>query len=150
MSRFHLRASVFGRLLKFFRALLGRQARVALEMTDDDARTPAEELELLRTLCMVWPDGPYAQRFYRARTVDHALVPLAAREVRMAIEASVIHDCELCQDHVAMLRRIEARFASLSPEYPSARSGFLMAVLAKARPLIRSIRAILPLRPRPD
>lgn len=149
MSRPHLRAGAVGRLVKFFKAILSRGVRIALELTDEDDRSPVEDLGLLRTLCLVWPDGPYAQQFYSARTPDPAIAPLAAREVRKAIEASVIYDCELCLDHVLMLQRIEATLGSRRPEYLSIGSRFLRAVLARVHPWIQSIRGTLPLRSRP-
>lgn len=150
MRRPHLRAGPLGKLLKLFSAIIPRGVRIALDISDEDDRTLEEDLELLRTLSLVWPDGVYAQKFYSACKVDLEVAPLAAREVRQAIEASVIHDCELSLDHVIMLRRIEATLASQSPKHPSAGLRFLRVVLAKVHPLIRSIRATLPLRPRPD
>ena len=146
MSRYHLRAGVFGRLLKFFKAVLTRGARIALEYSDEDERTIAEDLALLHTLCSVWIGGEFAQEFYR--THNASVAALAAREVRQAIEGSVIHDCELCLDHLKMLNRLETTLASEPPEYPSAGSRFLRAVLTKVHPLIRSIRGFLPLRSR--
>ncbi len=113
----------------------------------DTERTEAEDLELLHTLCSVWIDGPYAQRYFARR--DMAIAACAAREIRKAIELSVIHDCELCLEHAEMLARIEVRLAAGSPEYLSGGSGFLRAVLTRVRHAIRSIRALRPLQSRP-
>jgi len=134
---------VLKRLLKLFRRILARKVRQALEGPDADL-TPADDMALLHPLCSVWIDGPYAQLYYNTRSLDAA--PLAAREVRRAIEASTIHDCELSLDHVATLRRIEATLGSAPRGYPSAISKFLRAILAKARPAMRAIRGVLPLR----
>lgn len=144
MSRHLLRACTFKRLLKSLRKFLTRRVRKALEAPDADL-TLADDLELLYTLCSVWIDGPCAQVYYDTRSPHTAA--WAAREVRLAIEGSVIHDCELSLDHVAMLRRIEAKLGSGSRAYPSAISRFLRALLARAHPRIHAIRGLLPLRP---
>ncbi len=147
MSLYHLRSGPLGRLLKYFKTLLARGVRNALEPDSD--RTQDEEIELLHSLCMVWPNGPYAYQFYSSRVRNLAIASMAAREVRMAIESSVIFDCELSLEHIEMLRRIEARLASKSQGRLSARSRLVMAVLARVRPAILSIQALLPLRSRP-
>lgn len=108
-------------------------------------RVHAEDLELLHTLCSVWVDGPLAQQYYDTR--DPKVAPQAAREVRMAIEASVIYDCELSLDHLTMLRRIEATLESEPRGCPSVVSRFLRAALAIVCPAIHAIRGVLPSRP---
>ena len=143
MTRHLLRAGAFKRFLKFLSKLLTRRVRKALEAPDAEL-TLADELALLHTLCSVWIDGPCAQLYYETRSPDAAA--WAAREVRLAIEASVIADCELSLDQVAMLRRIETTLGSESPAYPSAISRFLAAILARVRRPIHAIRGVLPLR----
>lgn len=143
MTRHLLRAGAFGRFLKFLRKLLTRRVRKALEAPDADV-TLADELDLLHTLCSVWIDGPCAQLYYDTKS-PHAAA-WAAREVRLAITASVIADCEMSLDHVAMLRRIEARLGSESPAYPSVISRFLAGILARVRQPIHAIQVVLPLR----
>lgn len=114
-----------------------------MEPPDADL-TLADDLDLLHALCSVWIDGPCAQIYYDTRSPRTAA--WAAREVRLAIEASVIHDCELSLDHVAMLSRIEAKLGSRLRPYPSAISRFLRALLARVRLRIRPILGLLPLQ----
>jgi len=143
MSKHLLRDGVFRRLLKSLRKVLTRRVKKALEGRDEDL-TFADDLELLHTLCSVWMDGPYAQAYFKSR--DLAIAPLAAREVRRAIETSTIHDCELSLDHVALLRRVEATLGLTPRGYPSKVSKFLRAILARAGLMMRAIRRALPWR----
>jgi len=143
MSQHLLRDGVIKRLLKSLRKVLTRKVREALEGPDEDL-TFADDLDLLHTLCSVWIDGPYAQAYYKTRSLG--IAPLAAREVRRAIEASAIHDCELSLAHVAMLRRIEATRESKRRGYPSRVSKFLRAILTRVGPMMRAIRGVLPWR----
>jgi hypothetical protein len=57
-------------------------------------------------LCTVWPQGPAAQAFVKNPTPEGARE--AAIEVRREIEQSFYVDYELGQDHIELLRRIEA------------------------------------------
>lgn len=61
---------------------------------------------LLHTLCTVWPDGPMAQAYLKeqARSISASV----ATEIRLAISSSWMLDTEIGQDHIQLLRRLEA------------------------------------------
>ena len=65
-----------------------------------------EDYELFHTLCTVWSDCTYAQQY--ADDQDRSVAPLAAREIRKAIEESIYADMEIGLDHIKLLRRIES------------------------------------------
>jgi hypothetical protein len=101
-----------------------------------------DELELFHDLCMVWIEGPMAQRYILKH--DPEVAPHAAREVRKAIENSVLSGCDFSGDHVALLRRIESTLAPEPRGLVTAAARYLLGALARARPLIRSILASRP------
>lgn len=69
-------------------------------------RASEEDYELLHTLCTVWSYCTYAQQYADSR--DRKIAPLAAHEIRKAIEESVYADMEIGLDHIELLRRIES------------------------------------------
>jgi hypothetical protein len=86
----------------FFRKCLGR-----LIHPGSPVSPPARpsDYAFLHTLCTVWPEGPMAQAFMRDPT--RRIAPLAAAEVRKAIEASLYAKFDVGRDQIKILRRIE-------------------------------------------
>lgn len=148
MTQYLLRAGLFRRVWRYLerpwhRAIIRRPKPLEMELGEGASDEVSEEdFELLSCLCAVWIDGPHAQLYYDSPTVE--LAPHAAREVREAIEGSIIHDCELSLEHIELLRRIEAKLGSTPRGYLAGVVGFLWGILAKARLKIVAIRRALP------
>jgi hypothetical protein len=62
---------------------------------------------LLHTLCTVWPEGPMAQAYLKGQ--DRSISASVATELRLAISSSWMVDTEIGQDHIQLLRRLEAQ-----------------------------------------
>lgn len=133
------------RLLKSLRGVLTGRVEASIFLDD----IPQEDLDLFHTLCLAWSEGPMARRYLSRR--HPSVAPYAAREVRVAIECSEAAQYEHTQDHLAILWRLESKLGSRSQGFVEEVTAYLALVLiAKARPLLRSIRAALPWPSRPD
>ena len=64
------------------------------------------DYELLYTLCTTWPQGLMAQAYMATPT--RVLAPMAAAEIRCAIEGSFYAAFDIGSDWIALLRRIES------------------------------------------
>lgn len=134
-----LRTGSWSRLLNYFRFLLREPMEITPRPLDSD------ELELFRDLCMVWIDGnPWCQLYID--TGSPLAAPYAAREVRKSLEASVLMASDASEDHVELLRRVEAILVPEPLGYGRAAVRLLRRILARARPALRAIRMTLPLR----
>jgi hypothetical protein len=118
---------------------LGHNSLISLEYLDYDEH---EAEALFQDLCKIWT-GPKALAYLQNRC-DKKLASEAAREVRVAIERSVLADVEYSEDHIDLLRSIENKFTHVSKRttWHQRIVQFLHGVLAKAR---HSLLAILEL-----
>jgi len=91
----------------FLGAVLRKYLRKILNPEPPQVERASEhDYELLHTLCTVWSEGPMAQAYMESG--NRVLAPAAAKEVRLAIEGSLYVNFEIGQDHIQLLRRLEA------------------------------------------
>lgn len=102
-----------------------------------------EEWELFRDLCMVWVDThPVVEQYLQKQ--DPKLAPMAAEQVRVALENSVLMVCDNSSDLLELLSVIEATHVPTPPKSGPVVIRCLRRVLATVRPLIQTIRRVLP------